>query len=45
MILGPLLFILDVSGAIGGKEEITRFMGYIAFIAFAVGAYCLSHGY
>lgn len=42
MTLGPLLFILGVSGAICGKEEITRFMGYIIF---AVGAYCLSHGH
>ena len=42
MTLGPLLFILGVSGAICGKEEITRFMGYTAF---AVGAYCIYHGY
>ena len=42
MTLGPLLFILGVFGAIGGKEEITRFMGYITF---AVGAYCIYHGY
>ena len=42
MTLGPLLFILGVFGAIGGKEEITRFMGYITF---AVGAYCIYHGH